>query len=235
MILSSCDDNSTETSSTGSLNGQTRLFDEKGNQIYDASGITVSLKENPVSATTTTSGAWHLKDVPMGTYTILFSKPGFDTAKIFGFQFNGYGDVRVDEGAELLKPAPGRIEQIMLSTRKAAGDTGELLIIKCTPSQDVILVEGSVRYVLKLSRSENSLWSENEDNSLYEVSQYAKQNLYENSTSLDFLKQKFGSGSRLYVTARVMHRHYGVRYDNFYKRYYVGLGQPSETITFIIP
>jgi hypothetical protein len=76
----------------GTLHGNARLYDF-GGYALDNSGITVQFEKTGYSTITEASGNWSMKGLPTGTYNITFSKEGYDSYRVYGFQFVGGGDV----------------------------------------------------------------------------------------------------------------------------------------------
>ncbi|HET9135864.1 MAG TPA: carboxypeptidase-like regulatory domain-containing protein [Candidatus Kapabacteria bacterium] len=103
FLLSSCSssDNTTSTSGgdipTGEFKGRIILFDSTARQLSDASGAIVHLEGTTLTATTDAEGMWSFKDLPSRTYSISFTKPGFDTMRNTSYQFLGGGTVYYGE------------------------------------------------------------------------------------------------------------------------------------------
>lgn len=75
---------STSTSTpaiTGSLVGYVDLYDQYGNILNNAGGVTVTLSNSTVTATTDANGRYVLPSLPIGYYNIYFSKSGFGNAE----------------------------------------------------------------------------------------------------------------------------------------------------------
>ncbi len=93
IFLSSCKDSTLATGDKiGNLEGQVyQVTDGEGTLATDRSGITVRAEGTSFFGITDTAGYWVIKDLPEGTYSINFSKPGYDTFKNTSFQFVGGG------------------------------------------------------------------------------------------------------------------------------------------------
>jgi hypothetical protein len=93
ILFAGCSKNDCPVCSTktGNIMGRVELHDEDVNLIGNNSGVTVTLKGTNYSSQTDSSGNWLLKDVPAGIYDVIFSKPGYDTLFVFGYQFIGNG------------------------------------------------------------------------------------------------------------------------------------------------
>jgi hypothetical protein len=76
----------------GNLIGMFSLvFDQFGKPMTDKSGIEALVEGTTPEkkAITDASGRFIIEDLPTGTYNLIFSKPGFQTVKIFSLQFVG--------------------------------------------------------------------------------------------------------------------------------------------------
>lgn len=72
----------------GNIVGFVRLLDKDGNELIDRSGIKITMN-NKYTATTNSSGKFELNGVEVGTYIVVFEKPGFGTYKKYNFTFAG--------------------------------------------------------------------------------------------------------------------------------------------------
>ncbi len=90
-FLVSCKDNTVSSGDKiGNLEGQvTFLVDPDGQTITNRSGITVQAEGTTFLGVTDSDGFWAIRDLPEGTYSIDFSKSGFETYKNTSFQFVG--------------------------------------------------------------------------------------------------------------------------------------------------
>jgi hypothetical protein len=75
----------------GNITGVIDIYDSGDN-----SGAYVSIKGANYVTTTDYEGRWTLTNVEPGVYDIIFSKPGFDTTDVYGFQFAGNGTAYCD-------------------------------------------------------------------------------------------------------------------------------------------
>ncbi len=78
----------------GILSGNVVLTDSSGSRTSDYAGVTVSIEGTSYSVTTNLQGAWTINDLSTGTYTINYTKQGYDSHKDIGFQFVGGGTAR---------------------------------------------------------------------------------------------------------------------------------------------
>lgn len=73
----------------GDLYGAVVLFDEDSISIFDHSRVNISIDGTSSSTTSDRDGWWRLVGLRTGTYTITFSKIGYETYKRFSYQFVG--------------------------------------------------------------------------------------------------------------------------------------------------
>ena len=88
-ILFSCEDSKSPVitdTKPGNITGVLDIYESDDN-----SGAYVSIKGTKYVTTTDYAGRWTLTNVEPGVYDIIFSKPGYDTTEIYGFQFAGNG------------------------------------------------------------------------------------------------------------------------------------------------
>lgn len=69
--------------------GYSCFYDINGIKSIDNSGIAISLEGYPISTTTKSDGSWIFSHLKSGTYTFVFSRPGFGTMKICGKRIIG--------------------------------------------------------------------------------------------------------------------------------------------------
>jgi Carboxypeptidase regulatory-like domain len=92
VSISGCSGSSDSSSSSlsGSLAGSVALY------LSDAtpttpSGVTVSIQGTSFSTTTDSSGHWTISGLNQGTYTVIYTKPGYGMSEQQGVQFVGGG------------------------------------------------------------------------------------------------------------------------------------------------
>jgi outer membrane lipoprotein-sorting protein len=61
-----------------------------------SNGATVWLAESPIHTQTDSDGSWTLNNVPIGSYEVLATKPGYGTMKWFQEQVTGPGTLYID-------------------------------------------------------------------------------------------------------------------------------------------
>lgn len=74
----------------GNIIGFVRLLDKDGIELADRSGVKITMN-NKYTVTTDASGKFELQGVEVGTYLVVFEKPGFGTYKKYNFTFAGGG------------------------------------------------------------------------------------------------------------------------------------------------
>jgi hypothetical protein len=98
ICLAACGGNPSDPGSrlTGNLHGVIEVLDEcRSNTDGGGAGVTITIEGTSFTTTTNANGAWEVKGLPAGTYTITYGKPGYFTEKVEGFQFVGGGDAYV--------------------------------------------------------------------------------------------------------------------------------------------
>lgn len=106
LMLAGCESETTgiDNRLRGTLHGRVELL-EPGPGVLIApssAGIKVTLEGTTFSAFTNDSGDWELKDIPAGTYTIVFEKDGYGMQKIFSHEFVGGGVAYLYYGNSIL-------------------------------------------------------------------------------------------------------------------------------------
>ncbi len=77
----------------GDLYGRVKLFDEDSYQPPNYGEVTISIDSTNITTICSSDGSWRLNDLKPGTYTLVFSNPGYGTSKIYGFKFVGGGSI----------------------------------------------------------------------------------------------------------------------------------------------
>ncbi|HET9135481.1 MAG TPA: hypothetical protein VFO76_02495 [Candidatus Kapabacteria bacterium] len=73
--------NNSNGGTTGTLKGAVSLLDTTGLIASDKSGVKVELLGTSFSAVSDADGIWSIPNLPSRTYTLCYSKPGYDTIK----------------------------------------------------------------------------------------------------------------------------------------------------------
>lgn len=86
-LLFSCkkETNQTTEPETGVISGTVRLYDDKTNQLTNASGVNITvIGQSEKTTTTGNDGRFKLEGLAFDNYDLSFSKTGYGTFKIFG-------------------------------------------------------------------------------------------------------------------------------------------------------
>jgi len=102
----------TGASLSGSINGIVTLTTSTGTQPTNMSGVTVKTNKGD-SAVTSASGSWILNEVT-GIYTLTFTKAGYGTTTVYGYNFAGGGNSYLNTVA--LNQAPVYTASVVLDT-----------------------------------------------------------------------------------------------------------------------
>ncbi len=78
-------------SSAGVVSGNVALVSATGDTLSNYAEVTVRLEGAGLQTTSNSAGLWQFDNVPAGFYTILLSKPGFDSLVLPMFEFRGVG------------------------------------------------------------------------------------------------------------------------------------------------
>ncbi len=119
IFLSSCND---KKKLDANLIGIVKLFAE--DEIADASGVLVKIANTDFETTTDKDGNFELKNIPLGTYKITFSKEGYSSEIFEDYQIIGGGDFNRRFFANLYKKPT-----IKISSFSAENENNNL---KCT-------------------------------------------------------------------------------------------------------
>jgi hypothetical protein len=93
VLLGACTDstNTVYVHDLGTYRGKVRQYGIDGNLTGDQTGTTVVILGTSFKAVTDTGGNFTIQNVPAGIYSLLVTKPGYDTAFMAGNQFSGSG------------------------------------------------------------------------------------------------------------------------------------------------
>lgn len=89
---------------TGAFAGHISVLDSNGYPLPN-SGTTVSIPTIGVTTSTDSLGMWTLSNLPIGTYTITATRPGYGTMKWIGQHVTGSG-IYYEQASVLLWPLP---------------------------------------------------------------------------------------------------------------------------------
>jgi|GEM_PF-4529472 len=225
----------------------------------DNSGAFVSLKGTKISTTTDYNGKWTLTNVEPGVYDIIFSKPGYDTTEVYGFPFPGNGTaycgcstyawateyIFAQEWA-IYKVNDNNISNLTFDSKysydTAWGDDshGNRWISRI---DTFLYMNGNLNYDGTFLLFFNFNSNVNKDNYIYDCD-YG----YYNGYTFDPTKNTFklairnsflnyslgGSGTKVYVIAYPGDYNYETDLRNG-KRRWLGLGNPSNAVEFVVP
>ena len=85
------DDPQPEPLTKAYITGHVKLFDNFTSPL-DNADMTVRIDGQDISSKTDAEGKFTLKDVPFGTYNLVYEKPGYGTYKIFGLIHSPYSN-----------------------------------------------------------------------------------------------------------------------------------------------
>ena len=77
--------------SAGVVRGNVALVSATGDTLSSYAGASVVLQGAGLHTTSSATGDWEIDNVPAGIYTILLTKPGFDSLVLPKFEFRGVG------------------------------------------------------------------------------------------------------------------------------------------------
>jgi hypothetical protein len=71
--------------------GNIALVTARGDTLQSYAGATIQIEGTTLQTTSSVTGDWKIENIPAGIYTILLTKPGFDTLTFSNFAFRGVG------------------------------------------------------------------------------------------------------------------------------------------------
>jgi hypothetical protein len=218
----------------GDLTGKINTYTEYNAIIKDNANILVTLEGSDplITGLTDTSGTYIIKDIPLGTYNLIFSKDGYGTLKYEDFEFIGSDKPRV-YSSFMDRKSTTKINNYTLAI------SGTTLTISGSISHHYPKsVEHGYPYywpgiIVYLARSANVSYT----NNVYTISLNSDQN---NDTTFNYETYlpsiAFPHGSQLYAII------YGQNNMSYYEYDYVTgyysdpcLGTPSEVKSIIVP
>jgi len=181
---------------SGAITGKVYLYADNNSLIQDKSGVLVTIDGGSSSAISSSDGFWNLTSVPAGVHNMVFSKTGFMTQKVFGFQFVGGGTVFWGN------MALAQIPSVSVTQLKLTGpDANHALHIQVTiSSSDSIYRDVGIifdKIPISLSSTVSFLFDDG-----YYIQPDSTSFSY-NIQFSDYLKAEYGvaTGSKLYVRA----------------------------------
>jgi len=184
------DDESANEPPTGDILGNVVLRDDLDNNLDDWSGMNVRLKENDnFFAVTDKDGDFEIENVPLGTYTLIYEKPGFGTFKYLRRRLQ---NERYIVSSQIL----GQI-----STTEIIGlDIEELeKSIKISVTADPPFSEEVERYFVFYLSTDQNVSSENYTVRTEVMS--SEENPFVTVWDESYLQSRFNSGSKMYLKA----------------------------------
>jgi hypothetical protein len=220
---------------SGSINGVLTLTNANGTQPTDLSGVTVKTNKGD-STVTNTSGSWTLNEIT-GVYTLTFTKSGYGTNTVFGYNFPGGGSSYLNTVA--LNQAPVYTTSVTLDS--IAGNS--------TATKDLhmnvnLTIAGMVGQTADMEffiyYSTNSSVSASNYMGMINAAVSASQTTYKGSiTGADFLSAGITTGQVVYVvvypaaTTPTLSSKYVNETTG--KTVYTALGQPSVVENLPVP
>lgn len=89
IILIGCEKDDDHLRFNGDIVGFVTIYDEYGVMLTDKSGVEAKIESTDFSSITDDIGKYVLKNIPAGTYNILFGKAGIGENKLYSLQFVG--------------------------------------------------------------------------------------------------------------------------------------------------
>jgi len=208
----------------GDLSGTINLYDDNGKQ-NNSSGASVQLEGTSYIALTDSAGKWLLTNVPMGTYVLSFSKPGYATTKEMSYKFVG-GSQTTNVGIKELYTLPTFYVSSLTKIDSISGINGIVYVSGILSSMPSSAGTGRVIIFAGLDSAVSAQPGKNINSTVTGV------------TSISF-KQNFDvgakSGTKVYFTA------YGYRYGGYLDTttnqfVYTGLSSmKSNVLSYIYP
>jgi Carboxypeptidase regulatory-like domain len=226
---------------TGNLHGGIELRDECNAVAGSFAGVKITIEGTSFSAVTDANGIWEVKNLPAGTYVISYSKDGYFTEKIEGYQFVGGGDAYVANNRftreTSLNQVPtwtfGQIEALR-GQHDSTNTPAPWVILRGTMTPSTC---GAGRYrTLVLFLSDNSGVSTTSYKKVMPISVSGDTQFNATIGSAALRELGFASGSTVHAIA-VPATHAGVRRDPATgKEEFQALGStPSNAVSFVAP
>lgn len=180
-----------ESASKSSISGYVNLYDEGTFPMEDKSGMQIKIEElSSFSATTDKNGYFTLKDVPFGTYTLIYEKTGYGTYK--KYQHKHYtSSTFITHSPSLGKKSTTQINNI---TAKVEGDS-----IALSFTTNYIGAENNKFYYIRYFLSSSPSVSDSFYSYYSPTLMIQKHNNALILTKSDLLNRGFHSGEKLYI------------------------------------
>jgi len=194
---------------TGNLHGKVYAYDSFGNYLGWLSGVQVTAEGTGYTGTSDSLGAYVIPGLPMGTYTLVFTKAGYGTQKLLQVQFVGRGDYYLTNS-----PTLGGLANFEAATAAASISAGNLHVIGTVTGGSPPYQRRVIVYVAKTSSINPSVPA----SFLGYYNQYisASANNYDLSLTVSGLMSEYGfvTGDTIYVAV-----YSGSYYDFYYYDY----------------
>ena len=122
------------------LRGSVRLLSEDNSFAINKSLVLVKLEGTGFETLTDTAGRWTLNLVPKGTYTIVYSKPGYTLAKRFGIRSDGAMPVVLNQ-MTLVQNPPFIIDSMSCTVQS------DSVTILCRINQTANMMRRAILYI----------------------------------------------------------------------------------------
>ena len=194
VVLFSCKKSADVTPAPTKANiiGSVNLYNE-GTTPVDKSGMTVKLANTAFSAITNADGMFTLTDVPFGSYTMIYEKPGFGTFKYYGLEHSNVGS----STALPFVPSFGQLSTTQVTGLTASINAGNVILsVTTNPAGS----NGNRRYVRYFLSTSSTVSHENY--TFYSPALVAQINPFDITlTPADLTSRGFTSGQTVYVKA----------------------------------
>jgi hypothetical protein len=218
----------TPTPTKANIIGAVNLYNESTTPI-DKSGMTVSLANTAFSAITNADGKYTLADIPFGTYTMIYEKPGFGTSKYYGMEHSNTGSYT----ALPYVPSFGQLSTTQITGLTSGINAGNVILSVTT---DPAGSNGNRRYVRYFLSTSSTVSHKNF--TYYSQALIAQINPFDITlTAADLSNRGFTSGQTVYVKA-YGDSFWGNDYDDpgLNRKIFPNLNQSSATaISFVVP
>ena len=209
--------------------GFAELYDNGTNQV-DQSGMKIYIegKENAFYSTTNSEGKFSIKDVELGTYTIVYAKNGYGTHKIFDIK------VKADEDhVSLNTPSLGQLSTTKITSLSVNIDGSDVVLTYETDPAGNSTSPKYVRYFF----NDNSGVSSSEytyHTAVYQINNSPHEKRF---SEYDLTDMGFNSGDEIFVKV-YSDSFWSNEYDNptLNRKIFPNLNSNSaDEVSFVIP
>jgi hypothetical protein len=223
------------------MTGFVSLYQSDGSQSPDQSGVTISVQGTSLSTTTDSTGHWTINGLNQGSYTVIYTKPGYGMSEQQDVQFVGGGTDFL--GTTTMAQAP--TFSVALDPLQTIADSNGINVTYA-PSKDT---SGSDIIVVIVVGSESDVSATDPTKYLY--ANLSVSNGEENSVPIAKTTLRglgFMSGKTAYIVAYplcdLIQSHNGYNDEEYYSSYldvgtgrvaYTSVGAPSNVIALTVP